>query len=88
MILMFSGVGIFGVLRGMVAPLVLRQAKAEEDEILAEIRSIRAAVSALRGGTRTQGPDSLRAKGQRPPRHLLPLRPLRQIPIIRCPTHS
>ena len=88
MILMFSGVGIFGVLRGIVAPLVLRQAKAEEDEILAEIRSIRAEVSALRGGTRAHGPDSLRAQGRRPPRHLLPLSPLRQIPIIRCPKHS
>ncbi len=86
MILMFSGVGIFGVLRGVGALLILRRAKAEEDEILAEIRSIRAEVSAWRGGTRAHGPNSLRAQGRRPPRHLLPLRPLRQIPIIRRPT--
>ena len=65
MIPMFSGVGIFGVLRGVGAPLVLRRAKAEEDEILAEIRSIRAEVSAWRGGTRAHGPDSLRAQGRR-----------------------
>ncbi len=49
MILMFSGVGIFGTLSGIVASLVLGKVKAEEDEILAEIRALRAEVTALRG---------------------------------------
>ncbi len=48
-VLMFSGVGLFGTLSGIVASVFLGNVKAEEDEILVEVRALRAEVAALRG---------------------------------------
>ena len=57
MVLMFSGVGIFGTLGGIVASLVLGNVKAGEDEILFEIRALWAEVAVLRSAaTPASGP--------------------------------
>lgn len=48
MMLMFSGVGLFGTLSGIVASLFLGNVEKEEDDILIEIRALRAEVTALR----------------------------------------
>eukprot|EP01031_Cornospumella_fuschlensis_P009646 gene9646-11836_t len=42
MALMFSGVGLFGTFSGIIASLFLGKVVAEEDEILAEVRALRA----------------------------------------------
>ncbi len=48
-VLMFAGVGLFGALSGLVASLFLGQ-RAEQDEMLAEIKALRAELGQMRAG--------------------------------------
>ena len=48
MALMFCGVGLFGTLSGIVALFFFGKVEAEEDEILVEVRALRAEIAALR----------------------------------------
>jgi len=48
MALMFFGVGLFGTLSGIVALFFFGKVEAEEDEILVEVRALRAEIAALR----------------------------------------
>lgn len=45
---MFAGVGLFGALSGVVASLLLGSGKDDQDELLTEVRQLRAEVTALR----------------------------------------
>ena len=48
MILMLSGVGLFGLLSGVVASFFLGQMEAEEDQILVEVKKLRSEIAQLR----------------------------------------
>ena len=58
MTLMCAGVGLFGALSGIVASVFLGQGK-EENEVLAELKSVRAEIAQLRPGATAR--DDLRA---------------------------
>lgn len=49
MMLMISGVGLFGILSGVVASFFLGKVEKEENEILEEVRALRSEVARLRG---------------------------------------
>lgn len=56
MALMVMGVGLFGTLSGLVAAVLLGPTKAEADETLAEIRSLRAELAEMRRPDKTPPP--------------------------------
>lgn len=56
MALMFSGVGLFGTFSGIIASLFLGKVEAEEDEILAEVRALRAEIAQHRASSHLSPP--------------------------------